>query len=84
MIPFLLYLLLRRFSTRSVVIGNLRHTFSLSFKERVRGEVIYNNMNIHWYDSDQSILFLIGFCVNLCRRHNILVASECPDSHFVP
>ena len=54
MIPFLLYLLLRRFSTRSVVIGNLRHTFSLSCKERVRGEVIYNTMNIYWHISDQS------------------------------
>lgn len=54
MVPFLLYLRLRRFSTRSAVIGNLQHTFSLSFKEKVRGEVIYNTMNIYWHISDQS------------------------------
>ena len=39
---------------KSAVIGYPRQTYSLSFKERVRGEVIYNKMNIHWYGPDQS------------------------------
>jgi len=57
MIHFLPYLFLRRFSTRSAVIGKPRQTFSLPSKGRVRGEVIYK-MNIYRYDSDQSNYFI--------------------------